>query len=318
MKRSATLVLGVCCFLLAVLAAGTGRVRAEEKDKDEERSRKIITERIEIGGAGSGGYLGVGLEDPEGAVRGAKVQTVQPDSAAEKAGLEDGDVIVRFDGEDVRSARQLARLVRETPAGREVDIEVKRDGAARTLTATLTRRHHLPHAGNWPHGLSVGPGQVVVPEIEDLDIEDFDFEVVPGLPPGAGPRVFRWHGDDGHDFTMSLGPWRPRLGIRHIDLGDQLAEYFGLASDEGVLVTAVEPDTPASKAGIKAGDVVLEFDGTAIRDGAQFRKQVREAEGGSAKTMKLQRDGKALDVEVTLPELEKPTMIRRRGAGVSL
>ena len=98
MKRSATLVLGVCCFLLAVLAAGTGRVRAEEKNKDEERSRKVITERIDIGGAGSGGYLGVGLEDPAGAVRGAKVQTVQPDSAAEKAGLEDGDPVVVVPG----------------------------------------------------------------------------------------------------------------------------------------------------------------------------------------------------------------------------
>jgi serine protease Do len=311
MKRSTTLALGVCSFLLAGLAVGTGGVRAGEKDGDEERVERTVTKGIEVTGTWSGGgFLGVGLEDLEGAARGAKVQTVRPDSAAAKAGLEDGDVIVRFDGVDVRSARQLARLVRETPAGREVDIEVTRDGAARTLTATLARGLHLAPGGPWPHGLEVGPGQVVVPGIQDLDMEDFDIEGAPELPYGAGPHVFRWHGDDGHDFSMSLSPGRPRLGIDFIEMGDQLASFFGLTTGEGVLVTSVGPETPAAKAGVKAGDVVLEFDGTAIRDGAQLRRHVREAESGRAVTMKLQRDGKALDVEVTLPEPEKPKTIR--------
>jgi predicted metalloprotease with PDZ domain len=153
---------------------------------------------------------------------------------------------------------------------------------------------------------------VFVPDLEDLDIE-----IGPDFP-GGGPHVFRWHGDDDHDFTLAWPPRRPRLGIRFIEIGDQLADYFGLTADEGVLVTSVETDTPAAEAGIQAGDVVLEFDGEPIRDGAELRKQVRETEGGSAVTMKLQRDGKALDVEVTLPAPEKPKKIRRHAPGVSL
>jgi membrane-associated protease RseP (regulator of RpoE activity) len=191
MKRSAVLALGVSSLLLAGLAISTGGVRAGEKDGDEEHTGKVITKRIEIGGAGSGGFLGVGLEDLEGAARGARVETVRPGSAAEKAGLEDGDIIVRFDAVDVRSSRQLARIVRETPAGREVQIEVKRNGATRTLTATLDKGPRFLPGGTWPHGLPEG-GEVVVPEIEDFDMEDFDIHVAPDLH-GVLPRVFRWH-----------------------------------------------------------------------------------------------------------------------------
>jgi S1-C subfamily serine protease len=298
MKRSAALALGVCCLLLAGLAVGTGRARAGEKDNDDERVEKRIERTVRLVHSG-GGFLGVRLEDVE-VGRGAQVRAVEPASAAEKAGLQDGDVVVRFDGVDVRSARQLARLVRETPAGREVEIEVKRGDDTRTLTATLEEGRH---------GLHVGPGEVVVPEMGDLDIE-----LAPELAPGVGPHVFRWHGDGGRDW----GPFRPRLGIRCIEMGEQLADYFGLATDRGVLVTSVEPDTPAAKAGIKAGDVVLEFDGKPIRDGAELRREVLRAEGGRAVSVKLQRDGRAQDVEVTLPAPERPKKMERREAGVSL
>jgi serine protease Do len=312
MKRSAAMTLGVCSLLLAGLAVGTGAVRAGEKDGDEEHREKI-EKRIEVVRfGGGGGFLGVTLEEVEGDARGAEVRTVEPDSAAEKAGVEDGDVIVRFDGVDVRSARQLARLVRETPAGRQVDIEVTRDGARRTLTATLGKGPHLFDAGEGLHRFHVGPGEMVVPDLEDLDIH-----IAPDMP-GPGPHVFRWHSDDDRDFTLAWPPRRARLGIRFVEIGDQLADYFGLTAEEGVLVTSVEADTPAAKAGVKAGDVVLEFDGKPVRDGGQLRKRVREAEGGVPVTMKLHRDGRAVDVEVTLPAPEKPKKIRRHAPGVSL
>ena len=87
--------------------------------------------------------------------------------------------------------------------------------------------------------------------------KDFDIEVdVPELlhmRRGEGPHVLRWHAEEGHDFTAALFAPRPRLGIRFIELGDQLADYFKVASDDGVLVTSVEEASPAAAAGIKAG-----------------------------------------------------------------
>src|SRR5215469_5702866 len=71
---------------------------------------------------------------------GALVEKVEPDSPAAKAGLQKGDVIVEFAGERVRSVAEFARLVRETPSGRSVEIQIRRDGAQQTLNATIEAR----------------------------------------------------------------------------------------------------------------------------------------------------------------------------------
>jgi serine protease Do len=304
MKRLAAL-LGVVSCVIAGLALGSGGVRAGEKEAEESHRDKRVEKRIEIIREGGGSFLGVGLEDVEGAVRGARVLSVEPESAAEEAGVEDGDVITGFDGESVRSASQLARLVRETPAGRAVPIEVKRDGSAKTLTATLAEGSNRFH-----RRLHLGDENVFVHE--DPDIE---FEVPERLPHGAGPHVFGWHGDNGRDFTLDWFSARPRLGIRFIEIGDQLAGYFGLAADEGVLVAAVEEDSPAAKAGIQAGDIVLDFGGKAVRDGGDLRSAVREATAGKSAAVKVQRKGKTRDRGVTLPEPEKPKNVRESSGG---
>src|SRR2546428_13480915 len=72
--------------------------------------------------AGRGAELGVRIA--EGTTEGVVIEEVQPDSPAEKAGLKRSDVIVEFDGERVRSARQFRRLVDETPPGRTVKATV--------------------------------------------------------------------------------------------------------------------------------------------------------------------------------------------------
>ena len=76
----------------------------------------------------------VGSDDK--APAGVVVEEVQPDSAAEKAGLKHSDVIVEFDGEHVRSARQFTRLVQETASGRTVKATVMRDGQKKELQIT--------------------------------------------------------------------------------------------------------------------------------------------------------------------------------------
>ncbi len=67
---------------------------------------------------------------------GVVVDEVNPDSPAEKAGIKAGDIVVDYDGERVRSARQFSRLVQETPDGRTVAIGIVRDGKKQTVNAT--------------------------------------------------------------------------------------------------------------------------------------------------------------------------------------
>ena len=71
---------------------------------------------------------------------GAVVTEVRKESAAAKAGVKTGDVVTSFDGERVRSARQLERLVEETPAGRTVKVALQRGGRARDASTSRPRR----------------------------------------------------------------------------------------------------------------------------------------------------------------------------------
>lgn len=316
MKLLAALALGVPAILVAGLALGPGDVRAGETDQDG----KKVEKRVVVRHAG-GSRLGVGLEDTEGDVRGTKVRSVEDDSPAQKAGIKEGDVIVRFDGEAVRSASQLARLVGETPAGRSVAIEVTRGGATQKLSATLAE-------GNRRVRVFSGDG---LPGMRELDFEMPEWEVEapePPSPPHApapphapmAPRVpmphaWSWKSDDGHDMVFRMRGGGPRkLGIEYMEIGEQLAGYFKLGGKTGVLVSAVNADGPAGKAGMKAGDIVLKLGAEAIADGDDLREAVAEAEGGQEVTVTVQRDGRPLDLKVTLAKPE--TKMRRRSTGI--
>jgi serine protease Do len=305
MKRLATLALAVPAILVAGLALGPGHVRAGEKVEGE----KKIEKRVVVRHAG-GARLGVSLADTEGDARGAKVTSVEKGSAAEKAGIEEDDLIVRFDGEPVRSASQLARLVRETPAGRVVAVEVTRGGATQKLTATL------------------GEGGVRAFDF-DFEMPDWEVEVPePPAPPHApmpphaplappAPRAWSWNGDDGHEMVFRMLGGGPRkLGIEYMEMGDQLASYFKLPGKTGVLVSAVDADGPAAKAGMKAGDVILKLGAETIEDGKDLREAVAEAKGGQEVTVTVQRDGRPLDLKVTLAKPE--TGMKRRSSGISM
>jgi serine protease Do len=98
-------------------------------------------------------------------------------------------------------------------------------------------------------------------------------------------------------------------------MGEQLAAFFKLSEKKGILVTSVDADGPAAKAGMKAGDVILKFDGDSIRDAEDLRDAVSDAEGGQEVTVTVQRDGRAVDLKVTPA---KPESRRIRPSGVTL
>ena len=83
-------------------------------------------------GAGVGSRIGVSIRDVEraeqddGLTEGVVVADVLEEGPARTAGMETGDVVVEFDGERIRSARQLSRMVADTPAGRAVTVEERR------------------------------------------------------------------------------------------------------------------------------------------------------------------------------------------------
>jgi serine protease Do len=97
---------------------------------------------------------------------------------------------------------------------------------------------------------------------------------------------------------------RGRLGVSIQEVDQQLADSFGLKRPRGALVASVEDDGPAAKAGIKAGDVILQFNGQAIASSSQLPAQVADAKPGSKATLQISRGGKTRDIDVTLGELD--------------
>src|SRR5262245_24382017 len=125
---------------LAVLAASAAVAAAAVRADDRAAPRAEQGTRV-IRVHGDGGYLGVSLADLDAAdAKGVRVKEVVDDSPAAKAGLQADDVIVSFDGETVRSAAQLSRMVRETPAGRSVAIGYSRGGARQEAHVALGER----------------------------------------------------------------------------------------------------------------------------------------------------------------------------------
>jgi serine protease Do len=291
MSRKAAAVLGV----MALTAAGI--VKTPTVGAQDEKVKKL-DRRVEVVRFG-GGKLGIRLDevgkDDVGrlklsAERGAIVRSVSPDTPAQKAGLQEGDVIVRYEGETVQSAAQLARLVRETPAGRTVAIDVVRNGSPQKLSATLAETRDRVHVGDF------GDFDIQIPEIEVPPVPP-----IPPVPPVAD--MFHFDGR-GRGFGFhTAGP--RKLGIEYQELGDQLAHYFKV--DKGVLVTSVDEDGPAAKSGMKAGDVIVKFDGHAIDDAETLRSEVGNAEAGKDVTVTVQRDGHPLDLKVKLQSPERRT-----------
>ena len=273
--------------------------------------------------AGGGPRLGVQVRDvgTEDVARlklttqsGVVIDEVMDESAAQKAGVKAGDVVVQFDGENVRSAMQLTRLVRETVEGRAVKMAVIRDGKRMDLDVT-------PAAAD--DKVSVFVNQAQIRGDVERQMQQYHFERrVPGpepgqpMPPGGtfqwrheAPMpmpvpeggAMRYFGDNATgNFAFTMG--RGRLGVTVQELTPELATYFGVK--DGLLVSAVQGDTPAAKAGIKAGDVIATVNGKTVASSSELIKELADKDGEV--TIGLTRDKKPLSLKAILEARKAP------------
>ena len=231
--------------------------------------------------AGRGAEIGVRIAD--GATTGVVVEEVQPDSPAEKAGLKQADVIVEFDGEQVRSARQFGRLVQETAPGRTVKATITRDGHRREVQIT-------PAEGRQAGPFRDGDG---VPGFGHFD----DLRELGRLGDSLPPFTFNF------DFDLPGALSGRRLGVGVDELTDQLAQYFG--AKDGLLVTSVTDGSAASRAGLKAGDVITSINGRAVRSRDDLVQELRQAPGEEI-TIGIVRDKKESTVTATIEGTRRP------------
>jgi membrane-associated protease RseP (regulator of RpoE activity) len=119
--------------------------------------------------------------------------------------------------------------------------------------------------------------------------------------------------DDGNGDVKVLpfdGKPVPRgyLGVGLTELTPELRTHFGAPEGAGVMVSKVEPGSPAEKAGIRVGDILTSIDGESIESGFEVRMKVRKAEEGAQVPIELWRDGKAQTLNVALEMRERPEL----------
>ena len=93
------------------------------------------------------------------------------------------------------------------------------------------------------------------------------------------------------------------LGVNIQDLNPELSKQFKLSSEHGALVSEVTPDSPADKAGLKSGDVIVKFNGSEVTDSRHLKLQVGETAPGSSVAVEVQREGVTKSLNVTLKQL---------------
>ncbi|RPI04081.1 MAG: PDZ domain-containing protein [Ignavibacteriae bacterium] len=240
--------------LLMLLITGT-MVAASGKPSAEMQKKEKIK---------SSGWIGIMIQDVNEKIskkekldseEGAFVQEVVDDSPADSAGLQEGDVIVLFNGKKVVDADDLMKLVGRTPPGTKVDLVAIRDGLKKTIPLTVGRKKTARH-----HGFGE------IPNIPDINV------------------VFGNH----------------VLGLQLLTLHEQLGEYFDAPNNEGVLVEEVNPESPAEKAGFKAGDIITRVGKRNVDAVEKVRKELRRYDEGDKVDFEILRKGikKTLSVEM--------------------
>ena len=254
-----------------------------------------------------GSFLGVYAEDINkenmaryglSEARGVGITQVVKDSPAEKAGLKKDDVIVRFGGDSVTSVRKLNRLVSEVAPDQTVQLSISRGGSEQEVAVTIAKRNESINAmGNWQ----------MLDKLKGLDkIQGLDRlkELERTMPPGA--NVWKWEGEPGKDgMVFAFGNHR-RIGVSTTQLTKQLADYFGVADGQGVLVTSVLDDSPAAKAGLKAGDVITAIDGEKVEGAGDLAQGINKKKDGAV-TLTVIRNKNQRTITVTPKEDAGPT-----------
>lgn len=211
-------------------------------------------------------------------VRGVAIEKVIENSPAAQAGLQNGDVIIRFEGEEVTGTRKLNRLISEVAPDHQAKITVLRGGSERDVTVTMGKRQ-MPTFQNgaftmtMPMPMPMGELRQVMPMGQLGQMPQ-----IQGFPQGGLTVTTPFPMGKGGNFTIFRGDTR-QIGVSVQSLG-QLGDYFGVSDGKGLLVNNVRPDSPAAKSGLKAGDVIVEADGKAVTNMMELTRTINEKKEG--------------------------------------
>jgi len=192
-----------------------------------------------------------GLKDRKGAV----VQSVQPDSAASKGGLEPGDVIIGWGGKPVTSRDELVRMVVATRPGTTVPVRIVRDRMERTVSVT----------------------------VDELDLE-------------AESQTARGNGREPDNPAQETSSG---FGITLQNITPEIARRLRMENRRGAVVTEIEQGSPAARAGMQPGDVIVRVGRQPVETAADAQRELARIASGGTAFLRVVRGGQETFVTVT-------------------
>ncbi len=221
------------------------------------------------GGDIRAGWLGVYLADSQPLEsRGIALQGVEPDSPAERAGLRAGDLLFKYNGQEIVDARQFIHLVQNTPIGSRAVLEILRQGNPMTMSSLIKARRPQPIQRRLAFNI---PG-AVNPQSAAMISE---------------PKI--------------INP-QPLVGLDTVFLTPSLADAMQMPGKTGLLVIDVAKHLPADKAGVLAGDVILAMDGLSILDPLNLAAYLRNRDWGKQLELKVLRKGVERTIRIHLSD----------------
>ena len=200
---------------------------------------------------------------------GVVIVDVMHNSPADKAGLRRKDIIISFNGKKVTSPDLLADYVQETHSGDSIVVVYSHRGEQKTATLVVGRRPEAEH---------------------DLAL-DLPAPPMPPMPPKSLNHIFSY---------SSMSDAYIGVGISNLTM--QLGEYFGVKDGEGVLVTEGLKDSPAEKAGLVAGDIIVSADGKAVAETGDLQDIIGEKNEGDKLAIGYIRRGARNEATVEVAE----------------
>ncbi len=237
----------------------------------------FVATEIKEKGKVARGWLGVRIwlnEDDQ-----IEITEVEEDSPAKLAGLKEGDIILEFKGEEVGDTEALQSMIRKSKPSETVTIKIERKGKTEDVKVKLGE---LTEEDIWSEFETKFPGL-------------FRREKIAPFSPGivVKPETFRF------GFAQ-----RKYIGIGAQELNPELSEFFGIDKGTGILISSVEKDGPADKAGLKVGDVIVSANGKRVERTQDLVSLLQEKEKGDKVTIEFIREKKKRTVEVEVEEEE--------------
>ncbi len=269
------------------------------------------------------------------------VNSVTDDSPAAKAGVVDGDVITELNGAKVADTAGFTAAVRALAPGDKATLVVLRDGKKKTITAELGERP-AAFAGDpkargeiriiTPDGEKVQKfegleGLEKLKELHGIEgleglqgldhekmMKDGNVRVFVLPKDGQGAEGFTWNEDDSegaaegqHRFVVKMlgddNEDRGWLGVHMDALNGQLGDYFGVKDGAGVLVTEVVADSPAAKAGLLAGDVIVKAGDQETSSPDALHEAMGDTKPGDEMSLTVLRKGARKTITAKLGEM---------------